>query len=316
MFSKVCLILSCVFSIAIVITYIMYAIAEHSGNYVHFFRREYFVPYSYYALIISFSLLLIGVVRERFFKKPIKIVTLTLIGAFFLHTIFNMLQIFDPTKYSSYICYDTLLSCTDAHDRYERKNIEYNGKTLSSRYRKPVGISDDQFVCLYVGELLSSNYYVYIMQNPENYVDVLSQWTIDKIEIYNTNKNDQNKERSEPAYDIAELLLSTDDEGIIEAGIINDFLTFINDDNIERKQGMSTGLLFDASKRTRIRVHFKECETIVWDGEIRIDDYGNYLIQKSDLENLVASPYNGFYSLEGYSNLSDFIKEAIKIGKV
>ena len=79
---------------------------------------------------------------------------------------------------------------------------------------------------------------------------------------------------------------------------------------------MSTGLLFDASKRTRIRVHFKECETIVWDGEIRIDDYGNYLIQKSDLENLVASPYNGFYSLEGYSNLSDFIKEAIKIGKV
>ena len=84
-----------------------------------------------------------------------------------------------PDKYVNYVCYDHLLTSIDVEEKLERAVIERGTSKYNVAYRLLPDISDDQMVYMSVALFLSPITY-YIMQNPDNYVNVWTDWTIKK----------------------------------------------------------------------------------------------------------------------------------------
>lgn len=92
-------------------------------------------------------------------------------------------EAFDTEKYESYRLYDKFLVCLDSESEAST-SVEYAGKEYHVTFYKVKGVSDDQFIYANIDEsipLAPSHWCV--LQNPDNYVDVWSEWTVKEIQI-------------------------------------------------------------------------------------------------------------------------------------
>ena len=184
------------------------------------------------------------------------------------------------SDYSRYKCYDTHLFCLDAQDKIGYYSKKLDREWYSFKFRKPVGVSDEQFICARV-EHRFSQVDIVVMQNPQNYVDVLQDWTIKEIEIYYISL-DYNRiegaskkieDEEEPARTPMRIIASTTESLIFEE--FKDFV--LCPDTVDgvtirptwgyNDKGFESEI--HESVKVYIRVHFNEAENIVWDSEIR-----------------------------------------------
>lgn len=183
----------------------------------------------------------------------------------------NMEDTPEPSKYREYICYDYHLVCLNAYEQKAQSNVFYNDLEYVVQYRKPVGISDEQFICVWVKQThpLALPELV-LMQPAEKHIDVFSDWTIKKIEIYyvDLKKSIPIYEEDEPARTPAGILSTSNDPVILSEFV--EFVTnasysdkFVVQKNISREK-----LNEDDTYKLYIRVHFNEAENIVWDSTI------------------------------------------------
>ena len=100
----------------------------------------------------------------------------------------NRISITD--KYCNYKCYDYHLACLNESYPFAYEERYYNDDFADYKYkivfRKPLNTSDEQFICAHVKwiVMLEPGWKNVIMQNPDNYIDVLNDWTIKQIIIY------------------------------------------------------------------------------------------------------------------------------------
>ena len=229
--------------------------------------------------------------------------------------------------YKNYKCYDVHLCCLDAYEtqvflpRIEEGEIRY-----SVTYRKPVGVSDNQFICASVKEFLSFPQIV-IMQNPDNYVDVLQDWTIKKIELYYvSHSSDRIEGKSKPIYEEDEPALKP--VKIIgtttDIDVFNEFLEFVLNSNYSMMNDRQNGF-YDEKKNSEIddnisiyiRVHFNEAENIVWDSRIAYlsssETQQRYItIDKSRTPENVASTHLDDACINDLPQLYEWIYETIE----
>ena len=178
-------------------------------------------------------------------------------------------------KYNSYICYDYHLKCLEAEG--EKAEIEFSYQddltgvecTQRAWIQRIDGESDDMFI---YAEVLPSlplgSSEKIVMQNPNHYVDVWKDWSIEKIELYYIDGHkpvDQDKPANIPTAVIATTvkdhclsniknLAETTNEGghrNIPEGYVREHI----DEN-------------GSGYRYYIRVHFKESENIVWESPV------------------------------------------------
>ena len=188
------------------------------------------------------------------------------------------------SDYKKYKCYDTHLFCLDAQDETGFWGKKYDNEWHSIFFRKPVGVSDEQFICAKV-ESRFSHVNIVVMQNPNNYVDVLQDWTIKEIEIYYISMDSRRVEgiskrlvdEEEPARTPAGIIASTTD-----SSVFTEFKDFVLSSTPMDEE--TTKVIWGPDKKkfeseihesveVYIRVHFNESENIVWDSEIKCGSY-------------------------------------------
>lgn len=105
--------------------------------------------------------------------------------------------------------------------------------------------------------------YVYVYQNPDDYVDVLNDWTISKIEVFTTGD----------VYDTGDTQIDLGDRDIAtscDSAPASELVEFVKNDsyndNVERPVDY-TRENFDKGQ-LRVRVHFEEAKYIVWESDI------------------------------------------------
>lgn len=193
-------------------------------------------------------------------------------------------------KYSSYQRYDYHLKCFSKEDhitdRFDIKYVddgdgsEYHG--VKVRFQKISGVNDEQFVYSYWERpvILGAFNEETLLQNPDNYVDVLKDWTVSKIEfIYYDNRHyypDKGIVIEQKTEETVKIFLSTDDDKIIsdlKSCILNDK----TEDELKKYNEYDGNYLQDRFS-THIRIHFKESDNIIWETEV----YRYSSIEKED----------------------------------
>ncbi len=175
----------------------------------------------------------------------------------------------DPSKYTSYVCYETNLSCLLLSNEVGRTTItrlceDGYEDTAPVVFQKISSVSDDQFIFAYtVIPMPGANNQV-VMQNPNDYVDIWNDWTIKKIELcflsYNTSDNRQIESNRLPNEIPTEVITST-----TEQEIFSDFLGFIEDRESTEGFKYPEGFSQDRVRgRFYIRVFFEESGNIIW----------------------------------------------------
>lgn len=175
----------------------------------------------------------------------------------------------DPSKYSEYVCYDYHLACLDAQEQKANTTIEFDDLKYTIWYRKPVGDSDEQFICASVRQQhpLASTAFV-IMQNPNNHIDVFEDWTIKSIELYSIDLKNYKPlwDEDEPARTPASII-STNTDTVVFGELVN----FITNDEYSGKHIMNEDFEREIPNDDYvlyIRVHFNESDNIVWDSTV------------------------------------------------
>ena len=189
---------------------------------------------------------------------------------------------FDPAgelvaeDYINYRCYDYHLACLDAYDQVDNTFIKEDVKEYSVYFRKPVGTSDGQFVCARVANFLGPPNYV-IFQNPDDYVNVLEEWTIKKIELYyiGGHYGDENNtgrrigESDEPAAIPTEIIATC-----TEPAIFSELVDFVLNPDYSGTESYTAGYYMQSIEPKEgfrgfyIRIHFNESSVIVWDSDV------------------------------------------------
>ena len=234
---------------------------------------------------------------------------------------------FDPSKYYQYICHDSNLVCIDVGEGYAKENVQLiDEHSYWCTYYRPEGTSDDQFVCVTMSHIFMSPK-TYVFQNPENLVDVWTDWTIREIQVYYP-VSEIDPFSGEIARTPAGILASTTDAECI-AQLIHCITSEETRDFAEvREEADVDGGLYrkdldgDSSKNTRIyiRVFFNESESIVWDSQIGC--YRNVFTEKQylilnkddtiwDKENSLFGPATKEIAVENLPALEQFLFEAL-----
>lgn len=218
-------------------------------------------------------------------KQKLKIVISVILIVFLLFIVLTGIFICNsckpqiaPQKYTSYQCYDYHLKCFKVQKKFSMQNLTYSEpygeeETRESSWRvtfgKIAGESDDQFVyaAVLIMPLLGPADRV-IMQNPDNYIDVLHDWSIDKVELYFIDLMETDEGKGSAPSPTA-VLSSTS-----ETACLSDFLRFVDsaDDTWEKvsvPEGYSRADKKDGAEGWyRIRVRFKESDNIVWETDL------------------------------------------------
>ncbi len=233
----------------------------------------------------------------------------------------NMQEPPDPDKYSEYKCYDYHLACLDAYEQKAGTLIEEEGGPwFRIWFRKPVGVSDDQFVCtsLSMRHPLASPH-LYIMQPSENHIDVFKDWTVKKIEIYyqDINKSKKLFQEDEPARTPTKVIDTSFDSVVFKEFV--DFVTIDTDDsekfdpqeNIFREKYNE-----NTTYKLYIRVHFNESENIVWDSDIQSyipSQSGQRYIKIDKGRSVIGLTSENAHrvSIDDFPNLSSWISKVI-----
>jgi hypothetical protein len=222
-------------------------------------------------------------------------------------------------KYASYVCYDYQLACLSVDTKkskettvtYTYEYVENNvtdGSVLVI-YQKIPDVSDDQFISGHVrtAPILDVGSYA-VLQNPDNYVDVMQDWTIRKIELYYVRVKQQNQSAIVPDKVIA----STSDAECLSACkefVLNGEDTETNLDGYVSEYDTSRWQFY-------MRVYFNESKNIVWEAQIRSyfsDELQDRLIyvDKGRHPYAFSTRNDNFVSLVDYPQLYSWISDAV-----
>lgn len=220
-------------------------------------------------------------------------------------------------KYKDYKCFDYHLACLDAHEQKMNTTVEFDDIKYTIWYRKPVGESDEQFICASVKQQhpLSSTEIV-IMQNPDEHIDVFSDWTIEKIELYCIDLRSSKPlwDEEEPARTPAKVLNTNTD-----AVVLDEFINFLTSEAYTEKYILNENYkreIPDDDYVMYIRVHFNESENIVWDSLVNcyvseLTYARDIIIDKGRCPEGIAAPSSLTVSIEDFSNLQKWISGTI-----
>lgn len=181
----------------------------------------------------------------------------------------------DPQKYTSYCCYDYHLKCLAIEGKKAKTEISHSDDSTGVEYtqnawmQKIVGESDDMFIYAEVIPSLSlGSSDKIIMQNPNHYVDVWNDWTVEKIELYYIDGHNP-IEQDKPA-NIPTAIIATTQEG----ECLSNIKKLVESSDEWAKPNLPDGYVREnvdkngTSYSYYIRVYFKESESIVWDSQV------------------------------------------------
>lgn len=227
-------------------------------------------------------------------KKSTICIFLVISILFYVTVIVAAIKNFDinPEKYEDYEVYDYHLTALNTNPNVSKgTKFEKDGDVFSIRYRKITNQLDNRFVlAIKEGGFFKDSIYL-IMQNPDNYVDVLQDWTIRKIEIY--------EEDGSPSQ--LDVLATTYD-----ASVFTELLDFIME--IDQKEEYIPQEGFNAeylnTNPLYVRVYFKECKDIAW--ESTITTYYSKQINARDILIDNGTELDGFTKIENYVLIDDY----------
>ena len=198
--------------------------------------------------------------------------------------------------YINYKCYDYHLVCLDAYSKADSTYIELERTKNLVYFRKPVAESDKQFVCARDGSLFAEREY-FVMQNPEDYIDVLQEWTVKKIEFYYRDldfsdpQNNAKPDYRDTALKPTEIIATTNDsiivnqllDAIVKPEICEPYV--FDDENHKEsiKPGLFNYILY-------IRVYFNESDVIVWETDVR-----SYVVWETQERDIVIDVGKAFF---------------------
>lgn len=183
--------------------------------------------------------------------------------------------------FSQYKCYDYHLKCLEIEEEEsEYHKLSYaldNGESATkyATYSRITGEEENRFVSAFVKASkygLDSGERV-TMQNPESYINVLNDWTIDRIELFIAASNNDHLVCAVPK----EVIRLTREQDVIE-----DFKTFIlsekSEDELKRPSEYPGLYTKDTSRYDYcVRVYFKESDNIIWESYVK-----RYIIDESE----------------------------------
>ena len=205
------------------------------------------------------------------FGIVLAIIAASIAGCSLYHHIKKMPSRKDAKMYdkcSSYQRYDYHLKCFDKDDyitdwfdiKYGDNGYGYEYSQVEVRFQQISGVNENEFVYSYwqrwaiFGMLCEET----ILQNPENYIDVLNDWTISQIEFV-CPKN----ENGEIIYKVYS---STNNDKVI-SDFKNCILGDKTADELKPFSEYEGNYKQDFSNKY-IRIHFKESENIIWETEV------------------------------------------------
>ncbi len=221
-------------------------------------------------------------------------------------------------KYADYKCYDYHFK-TKSVTGQEIKGQVYNkdGSGIASLFSKITNESDSQFVVARQFPFLIKYDFssTRVLQNPDDYIDILNDWTVKKICI--VQKTNGDKIYIDQETTIAE----TDSEAVLGEAV-----RFITTDVGLKKmypiiEAKEKGLVYN-TESLQLDIIFNESENVIWESliEYYCDTDGNIeciIIEKGAEPNefIYAKPsgtkYMIFQSDEEFYNLFEFIDNAI-----
>ena len=226
-------------------------------------------------------------------------------------------------QYEPYRRYDYHLKCYRKEDyiteqlqtSYEdSEGKKFRGKV---RFQKISDVDENQFIYAYWERPvpLGSFDYETVMQNPDNYVDVLKDWTITKIEFF-CYEDWQGEPSGTYTHDI-DVIMSTTDKKII-SDLKNCIINDKTEDELKSYQSYSGEYHSDKKVCSYIRVHFAESENIIWETEIF------RYISKVEESSLIyidsGKDSHGYWDsnvtqslIYNYPELKNWVKEGFKI---
>ena len=169
--------------------------------------------------------------------------------------------------YKDYCCYDyhlRYLNASKGIGKYKFESEE-NNTTYMLEYRKIIGENQTEIIGATVSATLGwlSSSCDRVLQNPQTYVSIIDEWTIEKIQFYIYDIT-----KSEEQNVIFESSDSDDIEAFRSFLSLEDRIIFDIDstyaDGYEREF-----LIKDNEKRLNLRIVFSESENIVWETEIQ-----------------------------------------------
>ena len=227
----------------------------------------------------------------------------------------------DAEKYRSYVCYDYHLTCFDVSGKSNTIDYVYkfyDSEAISERvsFQKIDGESDDQFVYATAHAIAFGPLGRLVMQNPDNYIDVWNDWTIEKIELFYIDYSQEIKE-SETAKIPSAIAASTQSANVI-AEIKEIVLSETSNEKFELPEGyINARQQSDSPYVFYIRVHFNESDNIIWDTKL-------YVYYSEELEDRIivfdkgrkiegfVSRYTEDISIDKSTALFSWLNEAIE----
>lgn len=176
----------------------------------------------------------------------------------------------DPQKYTSYCCYDYHLKCLATEGKkaktrithFDDSGVDY---TTNAWLQRIAGESDGMFIYAQVlPQIPLGPSDKVIMQNPDHYVDVWNDWTVEKIELYWIDLN-KPIAQDKPA-NIPTAVIGTTQEG----ECLSNIKMLVESSDEWAKQNIPDGYVRESYDCFYyVRVYFEESESIVWDSQVK-----------------------------------------------
>ena len=229
----------------------------------------------------------------------------------------------DPNKYSSYVCYDYHLKCLEVSGKKAKTEFLYQNALTDATYTESAWIqkiadeSDDMFIYAEVlPSLLLGTSDKIVMQNPNNYVNVITDWSIDKIELYYISGHKPIEQDQSANIPTAVIATTSDGDTMAE------FERFLADSNEREACNIPDGYAnekFDengSGNSYYIRIYFKESKNIVWDSQVESyysSENNNRIIyiDAGKVPDGISSVNAKYMSISDYQNLVAWIYKAI-----
>ena len=221
----------------------------------------------------------------------------------------------DPNKYVNYVCHDYHLSCLDTYKKSEGTSIKRGNVKYYVSFKKPVGESDEQFVCASVSQFLGGRPDKRIFQPAEGYVDVYRDWTIKKIELFIQYFDDDDVIDNDEFAEVPSKVLSS----TTDATVFNELADFITNpeysETYKYQKGVLRERLHDQEYWLYIRVYFNESDTIVWESKVRSlifpqAEQRRITIDKGQPDDSVGTGTQDVF-IDDFPNLLNWISDAL-----
>lgn len=223
--------------------------------------------------------------------------------------------------YIEYTCRDFHLVALEQGDCVGYKDIVLKNRIYRDYYNLIKNISDKDFIVAERRplELFSAGSY-YVLQSPQNQIDVFNDWNVKTVRIYLCDESDErNTNRDQKAVEnwVIQELVSSSEETMLKQ--IQEMPL-----NVEPETGSSYKNNNDeykeigSDKDMYLRILFEESEYIAWDAPIRIyqskadQTKYNVVIHVGNM-NEEFEQQGGYYVVDSSSELYDFILDAYEI---